>query len=410
MELKTKYQYTYFIYPYVIEEKEYSNYIYKLLKNKKCKLKLFNYKEDVQVASYFLPEIKSKMFWSLNISQLGLKDYETMDLKMKASVLDKKYCNVFEYVLEKDIPGKIEEKNGIFFDINNIKIVCFNTGICFLLIKTVLENNINFSDILNFNYKFRDIISHVGHTKEYENIKIQTNQFENMQKISELITKIAGKNVMTKNINLDTDRLITYSYACLSQDCWNETTDVLTLEKEFEKYRSIKPANEAISDITHQKDCVYQEKYVYYGFSNNSTVLLTSDINIQNYTELLFQYENSQLYHFLYCLHQKIYLNKLNYEIKQAKNFENIKGRFVNFAKNDWIYEITNNLNGAILDKYYRKELSLDETFERLKSKYDLLYKDYEVEKTSKVHKYIIAIIGVIIIISLAKLWVKMVC
>ena len=33
-------------------------------------------------------------------------------------------------------------------------------------------------------------------------------------------------------------------------------------------------------------------------------------------------------------------------------NFENIKSRFINFAEKDFIYEITNNSNGIILDKY----------------------------------------------------------
>ena len=37
MERKTKYQYTYFIYPYVINENKYEKYLYKLLNNKKCK-------------------------------------------------------------------------------------------------------------------------------------------------------------------------------------------------------------------------------------------------------------------------------------------------------------------------------------------------------------------------------------
>lgn len=151
-----------------------------------------------------------------------------------------------------------------------------------------------------------------------------------------------------------------------------------------------------------------KKKYLYYGFANNSTVLLTSEANIQNYNELLFEYENSQLYHFIYYLHQKVYLNKLNYEIKQAKNFENIKSRFITFAKADWIYEITNNLTGTVLDKYYRKELNLDETFIRLKSKYDLLYKDYEVNKTNKHNNWLIVIIGFIIIIGIIKLLFKM--
>ncbi len=407
MELKTKYQYTYFIYPYLIEENNYKNYLYKLLKNKDCKLKIFETSKDIKIDSYFLPEIKNKMFWSLNMNQQGFKDYQTMDLKMKATVLSQKYCNVFEYVLDKDIPGKIGEKNGIFFDISKVEIVCFNTGICFLLMKTVLDTGASFSDVLNFNYKFRDIQSKIEHTKEYENIKIQTQRFDNMQKFSEFLTQITGKNIIAPKINLDTNRLITYSYVCLDQENWNEETDILNLQKEFEKYRSIKPANEQINDITYQSDSVYKEKYVYYGFSNNATVLLTCDNNIQNYTELLFQYENAQLYHYIYYLHQKVYLNKLNYEIKQAKNFENIKSKFITFAKNDWIYEITNNLTGTMLDKYYRKELILDDTFIRLKAKYDLLYKDYEVGKTNKHHNWIITIIGIIVVIGLIKLWLK---
>ena len=229
-----------------------------------------------------------------------------------------------------------------------------------------------------------------------------------MQRFSEFLGQLTGKNIEARKINLDTDRLITYSYTCLDQESWNETTDMLNLEKEFEKYRSIKPANEQVSDVTYQRDSVYKEKYLYYGFANNSTVLLTSEANIQNYNELLFEYENSQLYHFIYYLHQKVYLNKLNYEIKQAKNFENIKSRFIIFAKADWIYEITNNLTGTVLDKYYRKELNLDETFIRLKSKYDLLYKDYEVNKTNKHNNWLIVIIGFIIIIGIIKLLFKM--
>lgn len=408
MELKTKYQYTYFIYPYLIEQNNYVRYLHKLLKKKECKLKLFDRKKDVGIDSYFLPEIKEKMFWSLDLYQDSIKSYETMDNKMKARLLSKEYCNVFEYVLEKDIPGKMGEKEGIFFDINKVEIVCFNTGICFLLIKTVLDNNASFSDVLNFNYKFRNIQSKVENTSEYENIKIQTKKLDNMKKFSEFISEIAGTNINAKKINLDTDRLITYAYTCLSQESWNENTDIAALDKEFEKYRSIKPANEQINNTQYNQVHEYKEKYLYYGFSNNSNVLLTTDSNIQNYTELLYKYENAQLYHYLYHLHQKIYLKKLNYEFKQSKNFEKIKTRFVNFAKKDWIYEVTNDLNGSIIDKYYRQENNLDETFMRLKSKYDLLYKEYEIGKTNKQHKWLIAIIGMIIVINLIKLWINL--
>ena len=39
MELKTNYQYTYFIYPFVIKDDKYKEYILKMLKDKNCNLK-----------------------------------------------------------------------------------------------------------------------------------------------------------------------------------------------------------------------------------------------------------------------------------------------------------------------------------------------------------------------------------
>lgn len=406
MELKTKYQYTYFIYPYIIEERKYTNYIYKMLKNKKCKLKLFDKQKDLEIASYFLPEIKEKMFYTLNLDSTSISNYKSMDIKMQARLLSKEYCNIFEYILDKDIPGKIGEKEGIFFDINKVEIVCFNTGICFLLMKTVLDDEINFSDVLNFNYKFRDIQSKIAHSKQYDNIKIQTQKLNNMQKFSEFITQIIGINNIAQKINLDTNKLITYSYACLNQESWNENTDINIIEKEFKKYRNIKPANEEISNEVYQKTSIYQDKYLYYGFSNDSTMLLTSECNIKNYTEVLYKYENVQLYHFIYNLHQKIYLKKLNYQFKQIERFESTKTKFIEFAKKDWIYEITNNQQGITLDKYYRQAQDLDDTFNKLKIKYDLLNKEYEQRNKNRYHKWIISIIGIFIIINLIKIWI----
>lgn len=393
MKLKTKYQYTYFIYPYLIDKKYYTNYLYRLLKKPKCKLKLFERKKDVEIDTYFLPEIKEKMFWTLDLNKEAIKSYETMDLKMKANVLSKKSCCFFEYSLVEDIPAKMGEDGGIFFDIVKVEIVCFSTGICFLLMKTILNEDSSFSDVLNFNYKFRDIESQTGHSKEYDKIKIQTHKFKNMQTFSEFLKDIVEVNILAKQINLDTNRLITYAYSCLDQDSWNENTDITIIEKEFEKYRHMKSAGEQVDDISRRNGLIYQEKYLYYSFSHNSTVLLTSAINLKNYTNLLYQYENEQLYHYIYHLHQKVYLKKLNYEFSKLKNFNKVKKSFLDFAKHDWIYEVTNDEKGINLEKYYKQAQNADNTFARLKNEYDVLYKEYEIEKVNKYNKWIIAII-----------------
>ena len=406
MELKVKYQYTYFIYPYLIEEKKYSNYLYQLLKNPKCKLKWFDRKKEVGIDTYFLPELKEKMFWSLDMYKDAVKQYDSMDTKMKSTIISKHACNLFEIELQGDIPGKIGEKLGIFFDITKVEIVCFNTGVCFLLFKTSLNDTEQFSDVLNFNYKFRDINSRIAHSKEFESIKIQTSQLNNMQNFSDLIEEIAGKNIQAKQINLDTDRLITYGYVCLDQSTWNENTGSDLIEKEFEKYRKIKPAGEQIEDVVLRNQAVYQEKYLYYGFSNNAIMLLTCDNNIKNYTTLPFQYENEQLYHYIFNLYKKIYLKKLNYEFKQTNQFKRVKEKFLIFAKKDWIYEVTNDELGRVLEKYYEEEQSLQETFLKLKQEYDLLYKDYDISKSKKHNKWIIAIITIMIVMNIVNIWI----
>lgn len=401
MDFKMKYQYTYFIYPYLIEEKKYRNYLYGLLKNPDCKLKLFDRKKDVGIDTYFLPELKEKMFWSLEKKPSEIKELESMDKKMQATILSGQPCNIFEYTLAGDVPGKIGEAGGIFFDITKVEIVCFDTGVCFLLLKTALTENQNFSDVLNFNYKFRDINSKTEHSKQYEAIKIQTGKLNNMQSFSEFIKKIAGRNLKAKQINLDTDRLITYSYVCLNQASWNENTDIHLLEKEFEKFRTVKPATEQTEDVSLREAYTYHEKYLYYGFSNNTTVLLTCDNNIKNYTTLPFQFENEQLYHLIFNLYKKVYLKKLNYEFQKTQQFEMIKKEFLTFAKKDWIYEVTYDELGKALEKYYEEEQILQITFNKLKQKYDLLYKDYEIDKNKKSNKWVIALMLILIVINL---------
>ena len=69
--------------------------------------------------------------------------------------------------------------------------------------KTVLDTGVEFADVLNFNYKFRDIQSKIGHPKEYDNIKIQTQKFDNMQRFSEFLGQLTGNYNVEKIYMLD---------------------------------------------------------------------------------------------------------------------------------------------------------------------------------------------------------------
>jgi len=400
MEIKTKYQYTYFIYPYVVNEKKFDKYILQLLHNKNCKLKTFEQERDVNLYTYFLPKIRNYMFWSFDFNKSKIKQLEQFDDNMKAVLLSKYPCVIFEYNMKEDIQGK-SDSDGIFFNIRKIEIICFNTGICFFNIKTTLDENSTLEDLCNFNYKFRDINSSVSKLKDFENIKIQTNAFKDVKGISKLIKEIAGNNVEAKDLNLDVNRFITYSYACIGQENWNDNVDEKLLEKEFLKYANLYPSEYNLGYFSEQTYKLEQSKYIKFAFNNISTVLITSDINTNNYTKLPDIYETQYLYNYIYELHKKIFLNKIDKEFKGNNNFNNVKEKFVEFVQNVWIEEITNDNVGNELDKYWKKVLNIDKLFIKVKQKYDVIYKNANIEKTEKSNKWIVIVLIILAIINI---------
>ena len=410
MELMTKYQYSYFIYPNVIEEDKYKKYLQGLLRNKKCKIRFFNDQKDIHLYTYFLPSVRDYMFWSFGLSREGVRDFKRMDPTLQSTLLAEHDCNIFNYDLPENLQGKVETNNGIFFEISEIKIVCFKTGICFLVFKTNLENTESFSDVLNFNYKFREVNSKAYNLKEYENIKIQSNSFKSVKDISVLIKEITGSSVISKEANIGNDKFFVYSYSCLDQKDWNDNTENEQLDNIFEKYRSVLPANSQIIDdkysmLGNKKETnkiMYKNQYIKYGFTATSTVLLTSNVNTTNFTVVPQKFESEYLYTYILVLYKKILLNKLNYDFN--KKFKTAESEFLDFTKKLWIQDITNEEFGRRLEASWSENLNLDKTFYKLKSEYDVSYKRnnvYELRKSSKGIKIILTIILIINIIAI---------
>ena len=99
MELKTKYQYTYFIYPYVVKENRYTKYLLKLLKDENCKLRIFRKDKDLDIYSYFSHRARNYMFNSFNWSKTRLAKLEELPLDTKAAVLAKNPCTIFDQLV-----------------------------------------------------------------------------------------------------------------------------------------------------------------------------------------------------------------------------------------------------------------------------------------------------------------------
>lgn len=405
MELKTKYQYTYFIYPFVVKENKYQKYLLKLLKDERFYLKEFEKQKNIKMYQYFLPKIGEILFSGFSFSEDKKTKLRDLPQETASAILAKNPCTIFEYRLKKDVQGKTDE-NGIFFKIGKIELICFQSGICFLLLKTNIEGSNYFADVLNFNYKFREINSISYELKEYENIKIQSNKFKDVKDISKLINEITCHENISKKVNIGNEKFFVYSYSCVDQKDWNENTDEEEINNIFEKYRSVSLANSQITNDKFtlrnnngQMQSMYKNQYIKYGFSSTSTVLLTSNTNTCNFTVVSQKYESEYFYTYILTLYKKILLNKLNYDFGQK--FKDAEKRFLEFTKKLWIQDVTNEEFGSKLELLWTQNLELEKSFDKLKNEYDVSYKKYNVEELNKNNRVTRIIIAVFFLINI---------
>lgn len=411
MELKVKYQYTYFIKPFLIEEDKYQNYLFSLLNNKNYKLKIFEKEKDFNIYKYFMQNTREYFFPTFEFNRKKQKDFENMIKSLQAKKLSKLHCNVFEYSLNKDIQGKVDEIEGIFFNIEKIEIICFDTGVCFLVIKTNINNSDKFSDVLNFNYRFKDINSDYSKLRDFTNIKIQTDKFSSMKELSNFIDdiiKVKNNSIGLKEVDLYNKRFFVYTYTCIDQDNWSTEEDFEKIQSDFLRFSNVISNSDTLdfnlNEFNKNVQTVEQYKYSKFGFAKNSASLLTSGIDINNYTNLLYNYENEYLYTLIISLYQRIYLKKLETEFKNKKDINKIRRKFTKFTKEILINEITNSTTGTIFYNKWKEVLELREIYEGIKNNYEIIYKDLEIEKNNKSNKVILVLLAISMLLNIFNL------
>ena len=380
MELKTNYQYTYFIHPFVIKEGKYQKYILKMLRDKNFKLKTFQKEKDFKMYQYFLPKTRDFLFSSFSFGNSKLKKLEDLPEETRAAILSKYPCNIFEYRINKDIQGKVDDTKGIYFTISKIEIVCFETGICFLIMKTTVEDDNNFSNILNFNYKFRDINGEAS-LDTYDNIRLQTNSFANSETFREFIRKITGANLDAMKLDIDTERFLTYSYICIDQEAWNNTSDFENIAHHFIRFANVLPADNSRKLQEEKITTISSWKYAKLALSKLGVMLFSSSEDMNNYTILPDEFEHQYLYTYIINLYKKIYLKKIELQLKDPKQVKKARKNFIDFTKNLWIREITDDETGTMLNHRISDILELERLYSQVKNKYDILYKDLNIEK-----------------------------
>lgn len=397
MELKVKYQYTYFIKPFLINENKYEKYLLTLLNNKNCKLKIFEKEREFNLYSYFIKNTREYFFPTFAFNREKINNLERLDNKTKAIVLSKLHCNVFEYNFDTKIQGKVSDNEGIFFNINKMEIICLDTGVCFLAIKTDVDNSEKFSDLLNYNYRFKDINSDFTKLRDFTNIKIQTDKFSNMTELSNFINSVIGVNnnsIGLKDVDLYNKRFFVYTYSCIDQDNWNTEEDFRNIQSDFLRYSNVLSSNDTldfnIDEFDRNIGIIKQFKYSRFGFTKQSASLMTSSIDINNYTKLLFDYENEYFYTLIISLYQRIYLKKLENEFRSRKDINSIRRKFTKFTKELWLEEITNSVTGTIFYNKWKEVFELQEIYDEIKNKYDVIYKELNIEKSYNINKIIL--------------------
>ena len=164
------------------------------------------------------------------------------------------------------------------------------------------------------------------------------------------------------------------------------------IKNQFIKYASILPADSS-RDFSEEKITeVSRWKYAKLALSKLGCVLFSSSADMNNYTILPDEYENQYLYTYILNLYKKIYLKKLQMKFKDSKSIKKARKEFIEFTKNMWIQEITEDEIGTILNHKIQEVFELENLYMETKNKYDVLYKDLNIEKNKK-STIIIAII-----------------
>lgn len=407
MDIKAKYHYTYFLNPFVISEEKYEDFLLRLIKDEKWNFRMFDKLADLEIYTHFLTQTKKMLFPSFYWKEEYKNRIKNMKETKMAKELAKVSCVEFIYDLNDDniMQGRIEEENHIFFEIGEIKLVCFNTGICFLMFKTNInsQDSIHFRDLLNFNFKFKQLSSAYAKYKPKDNIYIQTNRFDTMESVTNFIKSITDGYVKLCNDDIYSDRMFVYSYACIDESDWNSETNFDDIKSNLYKY-AFQFSGDYDSSIElseeEYKDTVYSKwQYSKYGFSKLGGVVFSSAVDKFNYTNLPVHYEKVSLYIMLLAFYKRISLLTLDNKLinSASKDINKIRARIDNEMYNTRFSQITNSSHGMSLWKNWYRVFELESLYNQLGKHYNRWLERVKDVKNNIIFGFIIFILLLIL-------------
>ena len=128
--------------------------------------------------------------------------------------------------------------------------------------------------------------------------------------------------------------------------------------------------------------------------------MFTSDADMNNYTILPDDFENQYLYTYILNLYKKFYLKKIENDFQNINKIKKARREFIVFTKKVWIQEITEDEAGSYFNYNITKVLDLDRFYMEIRNQYDILYKEYNIEKNHKTLRYIFISMVILIIVT----------
>ena len=193
-------------------------------------------------------------------------------------------------------------------------------------------------------------------------------------------------------LDIDTERFLTYSYICIDQEAWNSTSEFEKIAHHYIRFANVLPADNSRKLEEEKITTISNWKYAKLALSKLGVMLFSSSEDMNNYTILPDEFENQYLYTYIINLYKKIYLKKIELKLKDQRKVKKARREFIEFTKNLWIREITDDEVGTMLNHRISETLELEKLYNQVKNKYDILYKDLNIEK-NKTTTIIIAII-----------------
>lgn len=203
-----------------------------------------------------------------------------------------------------------------------------------------------------------------------------------------------------KRLDINTNRFLTYAYTCIDQLDWNENKSFKNIEFEFFKYANIFPSSYKSNFDKKHMETFSKWRFIHTGFTKEGMALLTSSIDIHNYTVLPHVYETQYLYTYILVQYQKLYLKKIENEFIEKSTMVSARESFIKFTKRLWIQEVTNDDVGTNIYKKARHVCEIEKIYNNIKNKFDIAYKELNIEKESKVNIIILAILGISLLLN----------